>query len=70
MHSNGIWNDLELQWTSWKHCLCSMRSDSIQNDSELQTNMKTLSLKHAFRHYLKRFGTAANTILTFVLFHP
>ena len=35
-----------------------MHSDGIWNDLKLQRRMKTMSLKHAFWRYLKRFGTA------------
>ena len=47
----------------------NMHSDGIWNDSELQRKMKTMSLKHAFWHYLKRFGTAEKMLKTMSLKH-
>ena len=35
----------------------NMAWDGIWNDLELQRKMKTMSLKNAFWHYLKRFKT-------------
>ena len=69
MHFDGIWNNLELQRNSWKHCLYSMRSDGIWNNWNCKETLKTLSLQHALWRYLKRFDTAENILKTFSLKH-
>ena len=43
--------------------------DDIWNHLELQRKMKTVSLKNAFWHYLKRFGTAEIFVITMSLKH-
>ena len=63
VHSDAIWNDiLELQRHFWKQGrACNLTLfETTRIISE--TLLKTMSLKHAFWRYLKRFGTAENIL--------
>ena len=63
VHYDAIWNDiLKLQRQFWKQGrACNLTLfETTRITSE--TILKTMSLKHAFWRYLKRFGTAENIL--------
>jgi len=71
MHSDTIWNDLELQRIFLennvsKACILTLFG-TIWNCRE--SFWKTMSLKRAFLRHLKRFGTADTILKTISLKH-
>ena len=69
MHSEGIWNDLELQRKNENNVskVCVLKV--FETSWNCREKLRTMSLKNAFWHFLKRFGTVEFILKTMSLKH-